>query len=273
MVINLRKTEWDKVAEWWDHEAGEKGLWHQQHDIDPVMFKLIGNIKNKMILEIGCGNGYLARLLAKKGAKVTGTDFSKKLITFSIEREKLQPLGIKYFVRDAVNLHGLKNKSFNMVIANMCLMDIANAGGVVREVLRVLKKNGYFVFSITHPVFDDFRQQWTIIKDRGKKYFARAIYKYLSSAGESKILWGSGVKTTQYHRSLETYFKYLRNAGFMIDELKEIATKKKVTRATKEHGNVKFRRSKYTTLAEKKIKELAGREIPLFLAIKAMKIK
>jgi len=38
MVINLKKTTWDEMAEWWDKEAGENGIWHQQHDIDPVMF-------------------------------------------------------------------------------------------------------------------------------------------------------------------------------------------------------------------------------------------
>ncbi len=273
MTIKQRKTEWDEAAEWWDREAGEKGIWHQQHDIDPVMFKILRNVNNKIILEIGCGNGYFARKLAKKGAKVLGVDLSKKFIAFAIEREKLKPLGIKYLVRDVANLRSLKSKSFDCAVANMCLMDIADMEGAIREVSRVLKKNGRFVFSITHPVFDNFRQQWTVIKDEGKKYFARAIYKYLSSGGESKILWASGVKTTVYHRPIETYFKYLRNSGFLIDEFREVATKKKVTKATEERGDIKLRRSKYTTLAEKKMKELAGKEIPLFLVVGALKIR
>ena len=274
MILKQRKTEWDEAAEWWNREAGEKGIWHQQHDIDPVIFKILGNVNNKIILEIGCGNGYFARKLAKKGAKVLGVDLSKRLIAFAVEREKSKPLGIKYLVRDAANLHGLKSRSFDIVVANMCLMDIADAEGAIREAFRVLKKNGSFVFSITHPVFDDFRQQWTIIKDEGKKYFARAIYKYLSSAGEfKKILWVSGVKTTQYHRPIEIYFRYLRNSGFLVDKFREIATKKKVIKATKEEGDIKLRRSRYTTLTEKKIKGLAGREIPLFLAIGALKIR
>ena len=273
MVINPRKTAWDEMAEWWDKEAGEKGIWHQQHDIDPVMFKLFGTIKNKMILEMGCGNGYFSRLLAKKGAKVIGIDLSKELIGFAIEKEKLNPLGIKYLVRDAANLHDLRSRSFDIVVANMCLMDIADAKGALKEASRVLKKNGRIIFSITHPVFDDYAQQWTIIKEKGKKYFARAIYKYLSLVAWKFGLWASGVKTTQYHRPLETYFIYLRNAGFLVDEFREIATKKKIKKATKETRGVRLRRSRYTTLIEKKMKELAGKEIPLFLVVRAVKIK
>lgn len=272
MTTKLPKAEWDKVAEWWNSEAGDAGVWHQKHDIDPVVFKLLGDFKNKKIIEIGCGNGYFARLLAKIGAKVTAIDLSGKLLSFAIAREKVKPLGIKYLVRDAASLHDIKNNSFDIAVANMSLMDIADAENAIKEVSRVLRKNGKFIFSITHPFFCDFRQQWTIIKEDGKKYFARAISKYLSSAAEKHTLWASGVKSTQYHRSVETYFKYLRNANLLISDFKEIVTKKPVTRAKKEDGNVKFRRSKYLTSSEKKMKEFVGKEIPLFLVMGALKI-
>jgi len=276
MVKNLKKTEtkWDKMAEWWNQEVGEKGVWHQRNSIDPVVFKKLGNIKNKVILEIGCGNGYFTRLLAKKGAKVTGIDLSRKLIAFALKREKSKPFGIKYLVRNAAKLYGLKSRSFDIVIANMCLMDIADAQGTIKEASRVLKKNGYFLFSITHPVFNTVGDEWTILKaEDGKKYFARAIYKYLSSVKGTFNLWASGIQTDLYHRSIQTYFKYLLNSGFLINEFIEIPTKKKVTKATKQDGNMRIRSSKYTTLFDKKIKESAGKEIPLFLIIGALKIE
>lgn len=272
MTKKLSKAEWDKVAEWWDAEAGNTGAWHQLHDIDPAIFQILGNVKNKKIIEIGCGNGYFAGLLAKRGAKVTAIDLSIKLLAFAIEREKTKPLGIKYLVRDAANLHGIESNSFDIAVANMSLMDIADAEGAIKEVSRTLKKSGRFIFSITHPVFRDFRPHWVIIKEDGKKYFARAISKYLTSAAEKHILWASGVKTTIYHRSVEAYFKYLRDANFLIGDFKEITTNKSVTKAKEEDRNVKFLRSKYQTLSEKKMKEFAGKEIPLFLVIGARKV-
>lgn len=272
MSKRIQKAEWDKVAEWWDTEAGDVGVWHQQNDIDPVIFKVLGDVKNKKVIEIGCGNGYFSRFLAKRGARVTAIDLSDKLLEFAISREKANPLGIKYLVRDAANLRGLENRFFDVALANMSLMDIADAKGAIKEVSRVLKKGGRFVFSTTHPVFCDFRQQWVIIRQGGKKYLARAIGKYLSSSAEKHTLWASGVKSTQYHRSVETYFGYLRSSGFLVSDFKEIATKKPVTKAKKEHGDIKFRRSKYKTLQEKKVKEFAGKEIPLFLVIGSVKI-
>jgi len=272
MTIKLPKSEWDKVAEEWNTEAGNTGIWHQRHDIDPVIFELLKNLKNKKIIEIGCGNGYFARLLAKKDIKVTAVDLSANLVAYAIEREKTEPLGIKYFVRDAANLYGIKSNSFDIAVANMSLMDITDAEKAIKEVSRVLKKNGKFVLSITHPIYCDFQQQWIIIKENGKKYFARAISKYLSSVTKKRTLLTSGIKITQYHRSIETYFKYLRNADLLISDFKEIATNKPVTKAKKEDKNVKFRRSKYLTLSEKKMKKFAGKEIPLFLIMVALKI-
>jgi len=271
MTKKLPKAEWDKVAEWWNTETGDAGVWHQQNDIDPVIFKILGDVKNKRIIEIGCGNGYLSRLLAKKEAQMTAIDLSGKLLGFAIAREKANPLGIKYLTRDAANLHSLKSKSFDIALANMSLMDIADAKGAIEEVSRVLERGGRFIFSITHPAFCDFQQQWIIIREGGKKYFARATEKYLSSSAEKHTLWASGIKATQYHRSVETYFGYLRSANFVISDFKEIATRQPVTKARKEHGDVKFRRSKYKTLREKKIKEFAGQEIPLFLVIGSVK--
>jgi len=273
MTKKLPKAEWDKVAEWWNTEAGDVGVWHQQNDIDPVIFKIIGDVKNRRVLEIGCGNGYFSRFLAKRGAHVTGVDLSDRLLKFAIAREKANPLGIKYLTRDAANLYDLKSKSFDIVVANMSLMDIANAKGAIKEVSRVLKRGGRFIFSITHPVFCDFRQQWVIIREGGKKYFARATGKYLSSSVEKRTLWASGIKATEYHRSVETYFGYLRSANLFVSDFKEIATREPVTKARREHGDVKFRRSKYKTLREKKIKEFAGREIPFFLIIGSVKFE
>jgi len=78
----------------------------------------------------------------------------------------------------------------------------------------------------THPVFCDFYQQWTIIKHKNKKYFARAIAKYFTDSSKKKVLWASGIKTTYFHRPFSVYFEYLKKAGFYISDIREIITKK-----------------------------------------------
>lgn len=271
MKKKIKRAEWDRAAEWWNAEAGDRGVWHQQNDIDPVIFQILGSIKNKKILEIGCGNGYFSRNLAGKGAMVTAVDISKKFIAIAKKKEKLNPLGIKYFIGDAAHLLGFKNQSFDIVVANMCLMDITDAEKALKEIGRVIKVGGRLVFSITHPVFCDFYQQWIIIKHNNKKYFARAIAKYFTTCSKKKVLWASGIKTTYFHRPFSVYFEYLKWSGFYISDLREIITKKRPIRATLEDGDVSLRRSRYKTAAERKMKELARKEIPMFLVVEAIK--
>lgn len=270
MSKKLQKSEWNEVAEWWDKEVADIGAWHQKHDIDPVILELLGNIKNKKILEVGCGNGYFSRILAQKGANITAIDLSDKLISLAKDREKIKPYGIKYMVRDAANLNGIKNSYFDIATASMSLMDIADAQGAIKEISRVLKKNCHFIFSVNHPVFCD--APWIIVKKDKEKLFAKAVSRYLSSYAEKFTLWESDVQATHYHRSIETYFKYLQNAKFFINDFREIATIKPVTKAEDEDGDTTLRQSKYKTLFEKKMKEFAGKEIPMFLVIRAQKI-
>lgn len=271
MSKKLPKSEWDKAAEWWDAEVGDTGTWHQKHDIEPVILKLLGKITNKKILEVGCGNGYLSRILARKGAKVTAIDLSDKFIFLAKEREKRNLCEIDYLVRDAANLVGIKNRYFDVVIANMSLMDIADARKTMKEISRVLKKNGRFIFSINHPVFCD--TPWVMVEKNKKRMLAKAVDRYLLSYSKKFTVWESGAKATHHHRSIETYLRYLQDVGFRVNDFEEISTKKPVTKATKEDGDVALRGSKYKTATEKKMKEYAHKEIPMFLIVGALKFE
>jgi 2-polyprenyl-3-methyl-5-hydroxy-6-metoxy-1,4-benzoquinol methylase len=271
MVKKIPKAEWDRVAEWWDTESGDSGVWHQKYDIDPVVFDVLGGVKNKRILEIGCGNGYLSRILAKRGAKMTAVDLSKKFIRIAKEKESAKPLGIKYFVSDAANLHDIKSRQFDVVISSMMLMDVADAQGVIKEAGRVVKSGGRLIFSIVHPIFVEGGQKWVRVKIGNKNYFTRAVARYLIPHAKKLVLWASGVKATQYYRPFSEYFKYLKKAGFLVSDLREIATRKKIKKATAADGDVRSRGSRYRTLAEKRMKKMARKEIPIFLVVEAVK--
>jgi hypothetical protein len=65
---------WGRFAHEWADGYTEYGDLNRQHVVDPVIFRLIGSVEDSEILDAGCGNGYLCRLLAKKGARVVGVD-------------------------------------------------------------------------------------------------------------------------------------------------------------------------------------------------------
>jgi ubiquinone/menaquinone biosynthesis C-methylase UbiE len=263
-----KNAEWDKMADWWHAEAADSGVYHQRTDIDPVVIKMLGSIKGKKVIEIGCGNGYFSRYLARRGAKVTAFDISPKMIEIAKAEESKNPLGITYIERDAANLRGLKSRSFDRAVANMSLLDVVKIEKAIKETGRVLRPGGKFIFSILHPAFM-FDGTWE--KIGGIDRYGRIVWRYLRPYTNINQWNEKELKTKGYVRPLGFYVHALRSAGFMISDLREIATKKNLLKAEKGGGKSLLRASRYSSLAEKKEKLRTQKEIPCFLVIEAEK--
>jgi 2-polyprenyl-3-methyl-5-hydroxy-6-metoxy-1,4-benzoquinol methylase len=261
-------AEWDKMASWWHAEAADHGVYHQHTDIDPVVKELLGSVKGKKVIEIGCGNGYFSRALAKRGAKVTALDISVEMIAIASAEKKKKSLGIAYLVRDAARLRCVKNGSFDLAVANMVFMDIVNIKAAVKEIGRVLKPNGKLVFSILHSAFM-FDGTWEDIK--GKDRFGRIVWRYLHPYVDINHWDGRRLNTRGYVRPLGFYMQALRAAGFAITDLREIATKKPLRNVSARKENL-LKASRYSSITEKKEKLRSRSEIPYFLVMEAEKI-
>lgn len=82
--------------------------------------KLLGNISQKSVLDLACGEGFYSRRIKRKDAKlVVGVDISGEMIKLAKQQEKRQPLGIEYFVSDVMQLG--KMGSFDLVVASYLL--------------------------------------------------------------------------------------------------------------------------------------------------------
>jgi len=221
---------WDRLAPSREQRTGETGdLWHRAL-IDPSVRRLIGSVQGLRVLELACGNGYLARLLAGQGAReVVGIDRSAVFVRLARARERRASRGVRFERADATRLPFAAG-SFDLVVANMALMDIRNARGAVREAARVLGPRGRLVFSIGHPCFDlDDRSTWQI--ERGfdaKGVYRDTVYRKVRGYREeraTRVPWhvgpGAVLWTPSYHRTLSTYSRYLADAGFAIARLEE----------------------------------------------------
>lgn len=231
---NIRK-QWDEATEpWADFVRSRKDYFRDEMN-NPTMFELLGDIRGKRILDLGCGEGYNSRIMARKGAKVTGVDFSKKMIDFATQQEEKAKLSIEYHVLDASNLHIFKDNIFDIEACFMALQDIENHQDAIKEAYRVLKKRGRFVFAIPHPCFevrsigDKIVGGWEYSEGNKDKSAGKAIYykvdRYFDTSRDI-VLWNmkrliKHFKTTAFHRTLTEYADALYNAGFMISRLKE----------------------------------------------------
>jgi len=106
------------------------------------IFELLGEIKNKEVLDIGAGTGRLTNILAQKGAKVTALDVSRKMLEV-LHRKNLL---IKIIIGDAENLL-FKDKSFDLVVSTFLIIHLKDLTKYFNEVYRILKNDGLFLLT------------------------------------------------------------------------------------------------------------------------------
>lgn len=159
------------------------------------------------MLDAGCGNGYLCRLLARQGAHVTGVEPATPFIRYAREREQQERLGIRYLQRDLSLLDDVA-ETFDAVVANMVLMDIPDYERALHHCVRALKPGGTLVFSLAHPCFEE----------RGGGFLERGaieVREYLAEyAIEQRF-------TTAFHRPLSSYINLVVEAGCCLQRMLE----------------------------------------------------
>lgn len=202
---NIR--QWSNAPREFIKELGDNGDFARQFILNPVIFEMLGNFRGKTILDAGCGQGYLARLLAKHDALVTGIEPAEPFISYAIEQEQSQHLGIKYIQADLSTLD-ITLPAFDVVIVNMVLMDIPDYQNAIRNCLRLLRQGGSFIFSITHPCFEgsssDYRAEGYLkIKEYFKEYEVKQRFGYA------------------FHRPFSHYINTVIRSGATIIEVVE----------------------------------------------------
>jgi 2-polyprenyl-3-methyl-5-hydroxy-6-metoxy-1,4-benzoquinol methylase len=213
--------EWDDAAESWvDFVRQGKDYYRDELNL-PGMLKLIGNVEGLEVLDVGCGEGYNTRLLARKGAKATGIDLSRIMIEYAKSQEEMDQLGIRYYVSDSADLSSFPSKCFDLVTCFMALMDIENYYGTIGEIARVMRDDGRFVFSIPHPCFDYNPKSGEM--ERLERYFG--VRSERVSWKMERLL--KPFETTSFHRTFTDYSRALHKHGLIIKRLLEPKPTKK----------------------------------------------
>jgi len=127
-------------------------------------------IEPKVVLDLGCGTGYFSRLLAKryKQSNVIGIDFARQMIDVAKRDSTMTSLDFQQ--ADAEHLP-LENQSVDLVFSNMMLPFCDDLNIVVKEVKRVLRPNGLFIFSSLGPdSFDELRESWSQVDEHARTH-------------------------------------------------------------------------------------------------------
>lgn len=228
-----QKEQWDKAAKTWVEFVRSGKNYYAEYLNGPALKQMVGGVRGKQVLDIGCGEGCFSRYFAEAGAQVTGIDLSEALIRAAREEEERRPLGVKYFAADAANLDMLDSEAFDVAYCHMALGDIPDYEGAISEVARLLKTAGRFVMVMEHPCFsirslgEKTVSGWeTRIREDGSKeypyyrvedYFRR--HNYFWEWKHDRLT--SSFVTMGFHRPLSDYVKTLTKHGLVVTRLEE----------------------------------------------------
>jgi ubiquinone/menaquinone biosynthesis C-methylase UbiE len=217
------------------------------------VLRLLALQPGEAVADVACGQGALARLLAARGAEVTGVDAAPELVRAARERG---PEAIRYHVADARELSFVPADHFAAAACVLAIQNIQPIAPVFEGVARLLRPGGRFVLAMMHPAFRSPKEtRWGWDAESGVQF--RRVDRYLLPR-KSPIITHPGktpdVYTWTFHRPIGAYVKALRNAGLLVDALEEWPSHKSSEpgpRAAAENA--------------------ARKEIPMFLALRAVK--
>lgn len=188
----------------------------------PATFELLGNLKGKKVLDLGCGAGIYAKLMTKKGAKVKGIDISSKML--AIAKRENPKLDLRL-----ASIYKIPFKEkFDIVVAPLVLDYIADWDKAFKQINGVLKKGGYFVFSIGNPVSEittnvNKNKPW--IREFEDYFKERKIYTKWKNILHKKEV--KDVKMPSHHKTYETIIKTIIRNKFEIVDYKDCYPLKK----------------------------------------------
>jgi 2-polyprenyl-3-methyl-5-hydroxy-6-metoxy-1,4-benzoquinol methylase len=209
---------WDINASFWVQIIREQRDRYRSELTDPALLKSIGEPAGLSILDAGCGEGYLSRILARKGATVTGVDSGAKLIEAARAQNLADELSISFDVASVDELPYSDNM-FNLVVCNHLMNDLYDPSKPISEFARVLRSGGRLIILMLHPCFYNKhaeRDQATNVMIASSYFETRSIEQAFEVGGLT-----SPVANTAWFRPLEFYTEELRKSGFAITSLTE----------------------------------------------------
>lgn len=199
----------------WDDYADEYDRWLTNREPGQLvdrgfparLLELLGDLSGKDVLDAGCGQGYPTRMLAARGARVTGIDLSPRLIRKArdAETDSLIDYRLDDLSQPLPELEG----HFDLVASYLVLNDVRDYRGFAATLASVARPGARIVLGFNNPYS-------SVVREHITDYFAEgAMGAY---AGLAK----QGVKATYYHRTLEQYMDAFLDTGVRLVKLVDV---------------------------------------------------
>jgi ubiquinone/menaquinone biosynthesis C-methylase UbiE len=174
--IAVNRTGWDARSDLYQHEAHRAGMYATgEIEWGPNAFaesevKALGSVRNKDVLEIGCGAAQFGIALARKGARMTGIDLSRAQLRHA--RKNVEAAGVTYRLEhgNAEDLSRFRPRSFDLVVSDFAA-GFLDLDVLLPQIRRVLRPGGRVALSWASPILD-------CLTDGGERPLLTFVHSY-----------------------------------------------------------------------------------------------
>jgi SAM-dependent methyltransferase len=204
---------WEQHAQWWQREYTSGADAEYEEQILPLADAHFAGTTR--VLDVGCGEGQVARRIAALGATVVGVDLTAAQVQVAIERA-----GDAVYGRARAEALPVASGAFDGVVICLTLEHIDPFEPVVAEVARVLAPGGRFVLFLNHPLLQTPGSGWIDDHIIGEQYWRVGPYLPDDQAMEEV---SPGIKLPFLHRPLSRYVNALAAVGLLVEHMDEPA--------------------------------------------------
>ncbi len=202
---------WEQHAGWWQREFSGGTDPEYQEQILPLVARHLRGARR--VLDIGCGEGQVARHIAALGAAVVGVDPTPSQVSVARARA-----GGPSYARARGEALPCRSGAFDAVVLCLALEHIDAFEAAICEAARVIEPGGRFVLLLCHPLLQAPGSGWVDDQIVGEHYWRVGAY-----LGDDTVVdnVAPGVDLVFIHRPLSRYVHAMGEAGLLIDDMEE----------------------------------------------------
>jgi 2-polyprenyl-3-methyl-5-hydroxy-6-metoxy-1,4-benzoquinol methylase len=219
MELHELRQSWNRIAEPYQRQ------WNRRADVvqygpyipDESQLRLLGDVRGKRVLDLGCGGGQAAIALSLAGAECLGVDISDVQVEYARKLASEYAVSPEFHCSEMAEFLARQEVAiYDIVLSILAVPYVEDQKSLFRSIRRVVKSGGRFIFVTNHPLNDITRTE------EGKTVVRRSYF----DTGREEWVWEdrhTDVKATlvTYYRTLGETDGDLADAGFVVERLLE----------------------------------------------------
>jgi SAM-dependent methyltransferase len=205
------RDSWDTHAGWWQRHFTDGADPEYEEQILPIVDRELAGARH--VLDVGCGEGQVARRVTALGASVVGIDPTEA----QLETAATRGGGVRYVRGSAYSLP-FASGAFDAVVICLTLEHLEPFEPAVEEVSRLLAMGGRFVCFLNHPLLQTPGSGWIDDHILGEQYWRVGPYLPDDVAMEEVA---PGIRLPFMHRPLSRYLNVMADNGLLVEHMDE----------------------------------------------------